>query len=294
MTYVKLVLTNLFWGGTFIAGRIAAAQIGPFSGALGRFLVASAALWILLMLRGERLPRLDRRGWLLVGAMALTGLIGYNACFFLGLRQVDAGRASLIIALNPVFITIGSALVFRERLSRLGLIGITVSLLGAALVITRGDLRQVSAGFGPGELFILGAVLCWLAYTLLGKAALRRLTPLAATAYASLVGCLGLLPLAALLESGNWSFPSTQLLLALAYLGLFGTAIGFVWYYDALRQLGPARTGIFLNLVPLFGVLLGFFLLGERLALPTLFGGGLVVAGVVMTNRSRNSRTAVD
>jgi drug/metabolite transporter (DMT)-like permease len=289
MTYFKLILTTLFWGGTFIAGRIAAQQIGPLSGTLGRFVAASLALLALLWIRGERLPRLSRSQWLLVSAMALSGMIGYNAAFFLGLRQIDASRASLIIALNPIFITLGSALFFGERLPGLGLAGIGVSLVGAALVITRGNIEQLSIGFGQGELFILGAVICWLAYTLLGKAALRTLTPLAATTYASLIGCLGLLPLAYFFESGSLSAPSSSLLLALAYLGLFGTALGFTWYSDALRGIGPARTGIFLNLVPLFGVLLGVLLLGERLALPTLFGGALVVAGVTLTNRARRT-----
>jgi len=287
MTYLKLALTTFFWGGTFIAGHIAAVRIGPFSGALGRFIVATLALLLLHRMRAERLPRLDRNGWLLVCAMASTGVIGYNAAFLLGLRTVDASRASLIIALNPVFIMFGSALIFGERLPRSGLGGIALSLFGAALVITRGDLDQLSAGFGQGELFILAAVICWLAYTLLGKVALRVLTPLAATTYASLIGCLGLLPLAIGFEAGGWDVPSTGLLLALAYLGLFGTALGFTWYYDALRELGPARTGIFLNLVPLFGVLLGVVLLGERLALPAILGGGLIVAGVSLTNLSR-------
>ncbi|MEJ2011173.1 MAG: DMT family transporter [Anaerolineales bacterium] len=291
MTYLKLILTTLFWGGTFIAGRIAAVQIGPFSGALGRFLFASLVLLAVLLLRRERLPRLDRRRLLLLCAMAISGVIGYNAAFFLGLRQIDASRASLIIALNPIFIALGTALFFGERLPRMGLAGIAVSLIGAALVITRGDLSQIRAGFGSGELFILGAVLCWLAYTLLGKVALRSLEPLAATTYTSLIGCLGIFPLS-LLETHTWSAPSPSLLAALAYLGLFGTALGFTWYYDALGELGPVRTGIFLNLVPLFGVLLGVLLLGEQLSPAALFGGLLIVAGVTLTNRSKAHRPA--
>jgi drug/metabolite transporter (DMT)-like permease len=292
MIYLKLILTTLFWGGTFIAGRIAAVQIGPFSGALGRFLFASIVLLAVLPLRRAGLPRVDRNRLLLLCAMALSGVIGYNAAFFLGLRQIDASRASLIIALNPIFIAIGTALFFGERLPWAGLAGIAVSLIGASLVITRGDLSQIRAGFGPGELFILGAVVCWLAYTLLGKLALTSLEPLAATTYTSLIGCLGLFPLS-LLEAHTWSAPSPSLLTALAYLGLFGTAIGFTWYYDALGELGPIRTGIFLNLVPLFGVLLAVLLLGERLGPATIFGGLLIVSGVTLTNRSRSRGPAV-
>jgi drug/metabolite transporter (DMT)-like permease len=284
MLYLKLVLTMLFWGGTFIAGRVAAQEIGPLTAAAGRFAFASLLLMVILRVRAGGWPRLSRREALLIFGIALTGVVGYNIAFFLGLRQITASRASLIIALNPVFITLASAVVFRERLSVAGLAGVLLSLAGAGLVITRGSWQDLELGFGPGEFFISLCVVLWVSYTLIGRVALRTLTPLVSTTYASLLGCAGLVLPAFLVERSTWTPPSPSLILALAYLGLFGTVLGFIWYYEALRELGAAQAGIFINLVPVFAVLLGVLTLGEEVTPQTLLGGVLVVLGVTLTN----------
>ena len=285
--YLKLILTMLFWGGTFIAGRVAAQEVGPLTGAAGRFAFASLVLLGVLRVRAGGWPKLNRREAMLVIAIALTGVVGYNTAFFLGLRQIEASRAALIIALNPVFITLASALVFRERLSAAGLAGVVLSLIGAGLVITKGDLHNLRAGYGPGELFITICVVMWVSYTLLGRVTLQTLTPLVSTTYASALGCAGLLLPAVLLERSTWTIPSIPLILALAYLGLFGTVMGFIWYYDAVRELGPAQAGIFINLVPVFAVLLGVLILNEMVEPAAMLGGLLVVMGVVLTNAAR-------
>jgi drug/metabolite transporter (DMT)-like permease len=157
-------------------------------------------------------------------------------------------------------------------------------LVGAGLVITKGKLQGLSAGFGSGEFFITICVVMWVSYTLLGRVALQTLTPLITTTYASGLGCAGLLLPAVLIERGSWTVPSVSLVVALAYLGLFGTVLGFIWYYDAVRELGPAQAGIFINLVPVFAVLLGVLTLNEVLAPAALLGGSLVVLGVTLTN----------
>ena len=96
--YLKLLLVAFFWGGTFIAGRLAAQHVAPFSAAFLRFLIASAALLAVVWQRGGRLP-VPTRGLLLpVALLGLSGVFAYNVCFFEGLRRIEAGRAALIIA----------------------------------------------------------------------------------------------------------------------------------------------------------------------------------------------------
>ncbi len=292
--YLKLVLTMLFWGGTFIAGRIAAQEVGPISGAAGRFAVASLVLLVVMRVRMGHWPKLKRREALLVTAIALTGVIGYNLAFFAGLRQIEASRAALIIALNPVFISLASAFIFREGLSATGIAGVILSLVGAGLVITRGELQGLSASYGSGEFYITICVVMWVSYTLIGRVALETLTSLVTTSYASALGCAGLLLAATLLERSTWTVPSTSLILALLYLGLFGTVLGFIWYYDAVRALGPAQAGIFINLVPVFAVLLGVLALDEELAPSAILGGFMVVLGVVLTNTAWHRGQPID
>jgi len=175
VVYGKLFLTALFWGGTFIAGRQVSQNLGPFSIAFLRFAMASVLLLSLTRIKEGRLPPI--RGWQipLVLLLGMTGIFAYNAMFFQGLRLIEASRAALIVATCPAFIAIASALFVArpswpcphgrdahatEKLTSIQAIGIPLSILGAAVVISKGDLGQIIAGgVGRGELFILGCVL---------------------------------------------------------------------------------------------------------------------------------------
>ena len=284
--YAKLLLTALFWGGTFIAGRIVAGQVPPFSAAFLRFAVATGFLALLLLKTEGRIPMPTRGQLLPILAMGLTGVFSYNFCFFKGLQMVQAGRAAVIIANNPVFIALFSALLFGERLRLPQVVGIGLSVTGAILVITRGEITQVlHQGLGPGELLIFGCVLSWVTFTLIGKKVLTGMKPLTAIFYASSVGGAALLP-AALAEGMVAHLPGYRLLdwAAVFYLGFFGTVLGFVWFYDGIRHIGPTRAGLFINFVPVSAVILAFLLLQEPLTVSLLAGTLLVCAGVYLTN----------
>jgi drug/metabolite transporter (DMT)-like permease len=140
---------------------------------------------------------------------------------------------------------------------------------------------------GVGELLMFGGVCSWAAYTLLGRRVLEGLTPLAATTYASLWGAAMLAAVAApdlgKLQVSDLTMP---VVLSVLYLGVLGTSVAFVWYYQAVQRLGAARTVIFNNLVPVFGATLGVLLLGEPLLPSMLVGGAIAVTGVMMVSRS--------
>ena len=165
----------------------------------------------------------------------------------------------MIIALNPVTIALGSSLFWREKLSYLKILGIFIALIGAALVITQGDLNTaIAQGIGRGELYILGCVVSWVVYSLVGKLAMQQLSVVTTTSYAIWLGTLFLLPLA-IWEQQN-HLPSINWLtgLCLMYLGILGTVIAFNWYYVGIKILGAAKAGIFINLVPVFAAIFGF------------------------------------
>jgi len=283
-TYLKLFLMAVFWGGTFIAGRRLALEVGPYSGAFLRFLIASACLLALTLRIEGKMPR-PRKGQLLtLLLMGLTGVFLYNVFFLKGLKLIEAVRASIIIANNPIFIAVMSALIFRDRLNGLKVAGILISVTGAVVVITRGELSAgLEAGFGWGELFIFGCVASWVAYSLLGKSVMSELSPLAAVTCSSVVGAVCLLPPAlaeGLADAGRYS-PAAWA--SVAYLGIFGTVIGFVWYYEGIKRIGPVRAGLFINFVPVSAVFLAFLILGEPLTASLLVGAVLVSAGVYLT-----------
>ena len=283
-TYIKLLLMALFWGGTFIAGRRLAQEVGPFSGAFLRFLVASVFLAAMTLRAEKRLP-VPKRGHLIpLLLMGMTGVFLYNVFFLKGLKLIEAGRASIIIANNPIFIAIMSALVFHDRLNLLKVAGILISVSGAVTVITHGEfLSGLGGGLGWGEVFIFGCVASWVSYSLLGKSVMSDLSPLAAVTYSSVIGAVCLFPPAVmegLWDSGGYSLAAWA---SVFYLGFFGTVLGFVWYYEGIKRIGPVRAGLFINFVPISAVFLAFLILGEPLTLSLLIGAFLVSSGVYLT-----------
>lgn len=293
--YLKLVLTTFFWGGTFVAARLAVQEAPPFFAASSRFAIAATCLIALTVGNSRRegnpfpAPK-DLRQLALLFSLGLTGIFCYNAVFFTGLKLTTATSGALIVAINPLLTAVLSALWLRERVSVTQGAGLLLSLLGVSVIISKGSWAVVAGfAFNKGDLIMLGAPLCWAFYSILGKKALAAFTPLAATAYAACFGTALLFP-AALLEhaalGGPWPSFSPVGWLSILQLALLGTVVGFVWWYQGVGRIGAAKSAVFVNLVPLFGALQAALLLGERVVLPQLCGGVLVIAGVYWGSRA--------
>lgn len=285
--FFKLTLVALLWGGTFIAGRVVAHAVPPALAAWIRFAIA-AVLFVAIARTAEGgLPRLDRQQIVDTALLGLTGIFLYNLFFLGALARLPAGRTALLVSLNPALTAIAAALFVGERLGPRRWAGIALALLGAAVVIGRGNpAALLGGGVGTGEALMLGAVSSWAAYTLLSRRALATLSPLAATAWGTLWGLLLLTPLALPSAAAlDWHAIGWRVWVALFYLGAFGTVVAFVWYYQGIQALGPSRTAVFNNLVPAFGVLQSALLLGEPVLASMIVGGALSALGVRLTNR---------
>ncbi|MCK9240024.1 DMT family transporter [Desulfocurvus sp.] len=286
--HLKLAAAATLWGGTFVCGRIVAPHLGPLSTSFLRFFVASACLlWLLLRHEGG-LPRMSPRTLAGVGLLGLTGVFAYNIFFFNGLQTVPAGRAAAIIAANPVVIALGAALFLGERLTAPRGLGIALSVSGAVFILSHGaPLELLAHGVGRGDLFILGCVASWSAYSLLGKLVMGRLSALASVALSCCAGTLFLLP-GALAEglAGDLGRIGPPVWGCILYLGLLGTVAGFTWFYEGVRAIGAARAAVFINLVPVSAALSGLLLLGEPVDSGLALGAAMVLGGVWLTNRA--------
>lgn len=286
LIYAKLLLTAIFWGGTFVAGRSLAQNVGPFSAAFFRFAIACAWLVLLTWKIEGKLPVLKRNQMLPVLVLGLTGVFCYNLFFFKGLKLIEAGRAAIIIANNPIFIALLAAVFFKEKLNAIKAAGILISVSGAMVAISRGNLGAVLQGnLGWGEFYILLCVVSWVVFSLLGKVVMSGLSPLASITYSSIAGTI-LLFLPAFREGlENCIYYSMSDWWNIFYLGFFGTVLGFVWFYEGINQIGPTKAGLFINFVPISAILLAFLILDEPLTISLLVGTILVTAGVYLTNR---------
>jgi drug/metabolite transporter (DMT)-like permease len=286
--YVKLALVAAIWGSTFIAGRIVSAEMpAPFA-ALGRFLIATATLLTLLLVIERGFPRLSAGQWLLFVLLGAIGVAAYALLYMIGLQTVTASRGSLIMALIPAVTLLGGAMFLHEPLTRPRVAGVVLALLGVAVDLGNGNpLKLVTDPIGVGEIALFGCVIAWAAYTLLGKRVMGKgISPLAATTCSALTGTAMLAIVC--VAAGDLALPQATLKgwLALAFMGVFGTAIAYVWFYDGVSAIGPARTAVFINLVPVVAITLGVLLLGEKLQASMIVGAAMVVSGVWIINRA--------
>ncbi|WP_412478552.1 DMT family transporter [Azonexus sp. IMCC34839] len=292
LTYGKLVAAMAMWGGTWIAGRIIAQELSaPLAIASLRFVIAGLALAMVALITEGAVPMPPSgRAWAAIWGLGFFGIFLYGLCFFFGLQRIPAGRGALVVALNPVVIVITAWLLGQERMNARKAIGSTIALAGCLTVIGNGDPFALLHGtVGLGEWLIVGCVMTWTAYTFIGRRATQLLSPLATTLHASLAGAL-LLGIAAFIQGGidptAWSW---RVWASMLFLALFGTAIAYTWFTDAVHKLGAGHASVFINLVPVFAVLQAAVLLDERLGLPVLFGGLLVIAGVWLTTLQKPS-----
>jgi len=286
ITYLKLLLTAVFWGGTFVAGRSLAQNVGPFSAAFFRFAVASVFLVFLAWKVEGKITLIKKRQILPVLLLGLTGVFCYNLFFFKGLKLIEASRAAIIIANNPIFIALFSAIFFKEKLNTLKITGIIISVSGAIIALSKGNVLEILQGnLGLGEFYIFLCVVSWVIFSLLGKVVMADLSPLSSVTYSSITGTILLFPPALREGLADCIYYSISDWWNIFYLGFFGTVLGIVWFYEGINQIGPTKAGLFINFVPISAILLAFFILGEPLTLSLLIGTILVTCGVYLTNR---------
>ena len=290
LTYLKLAAVTMIWGGTFVAGRYLADQVHPLLAATLRFTLASAALLLFMAASRTALVRPSTRQWGQLAVLGFFGIFFYNLCFFYGLQYTNASRASLIVALNPAVIGLASWWLFKERLGRIKCIGIALCLAGAATVIISRNPQALQGATmaWAGDLLILGCVAGWGVYTLFSRGLNQSLGPLQTVTWSVLLGTL-MLSVTALVSpsvtmAGLHAIDLPQLL-SLMYLGVMGSALAYIGYYDGIRRIGATRSGVFIALNPLTAVICGAVLLDEPLAMPMLLGGAVILLGIYLCNK---------
>lgn len=283
--YFAMLLVPVFWGGAFGVTKHALTEVPPLTLSAFRFLLAGLLMAAWVVFRGEWSNAAVRRHWFPLLLLGVTGIVGYNYFFAVGLQYTTAINAALIIVINPVTTALVAVLFLGERWStRLGL-GLCLSFLGVLTVNTRGDLSQImNLTFNFGEVMMLGAVASWTTYTSISKILMKKTPPTMATAASTIMGAL-LLVLVSLPEGGWGKLPtvSGQVAAEIVYLILFPSVIAFILYNTGVRQLGASKASSYINLMPVNAVLIAALLYGETVTPAHLVGMVLVIAGVVLT-----------
>jgi len=288
-TYILLIAACAFWGVGFPIAKIGVEVIHPFSFAFIRFSLVSVFFVLFFRLSPFNLALKLKDNFTTVFLMALSGILLYGVFFLFALRFTKASDVSLISGANPIITAIIAYFLLKERTGGLGVAGIVLSFVGVAFIVSNGSLKTfLNLNFNIGDLFMLIATTMWAFYSVITKKALFKLDIFEAVCLTSFFGALMFLPLA-LIFGDLLSFKEYPLKgwLSILYMVFFSTIFAFSAWYKGIEQIGAARSSVFVNLVPVFGVLTSVVVLKESLKLSEILGGLLVIAGVVITNRKR-------
>ena len=283
--HLKLIIATLVWGLTPTLGKILAALEAPFIITFGRFLFACLWLFPILMLQKQRVL-IDRDLLKIFVVLGFTGIFLHNVLMYKGLEYISASITSLIFAFIVVQVAVIDSIIYRKLPSLGSILGIILSVLGIVIVVTGGDLSDLETGeFGWGIFLIFGSALSWAIYTVVSRRALRQHSPLIVTSYASLAGLALTLPFPITnFKTTTFIFSDSSSILFVIFLGVASSAITFIWHHQAIKKLGVLSTSIYLNLMPIFGVLSAALILGETIDRYVLVGGVLVICGIVLVN----------
>ena len=272
----------VIWGINFVVVKYATHVFNPV--AFTGLRVGTAAIFLLAVAfaRGDLvLPRRDVIGLLLIGMIG-NGL--YQLFFVHGVARTRAGNAALIVAAAPAFIALFARVRGLERVRRLTLVGIALSVLGVGLVIA-GSARPSN-----GEVTLLGSmlvffgVMCWSVYTILLQPYTKRIDVARLSAITMVGGAVPLLIASTpALIATDWSIVGPGGWLALFYSSVISMGVAYYFWYRGLRVLGPTRTAVYANLQPIIALAVAWAFLGE---VPTIFqgvGAATIVAGVFLT-----------
>ncbi|MFN3207910.1 MAG: DMT family transporter [Roseovarius sp.] len=285
-----LSLAALFWSGNFIAGRALREDVDPVTLNTLRWLLACALYMPFAGPACLRHAEAIRRHWLWLLALGATGIAGFHTMVYMALTQTTATNALLVLALAPVGIVIGSALLGASWPSRVQWAGSAVSLVGATVLITRADpevLRRLT--LNHGDLWMLAAVVIWAAYTLLLKHRPDDLPPNVTLAASMVIGAALMVPVAILTVPTMHLVASPGFLGALAYIVIFPSILAFRFWGYGVARLGPERAGQFVHLMPVFGPILAMAILGERVVAVQVLGAVVIFTGIALVLRGKGA-----
>jgi drug/metabolite transporter (DMT)-like permease len=284
-----LILVSLFWAGSFVVVSIATSQemMDPIFLGFLRFLVATPLMVLIIVLEKKSLqiPRKELP-WIVI--LGLTGVTLLYLFQFFGIQYTNAPTASVLINTNVIFIAILSVLLLRETLTKKRVAGIVLSFVGVLIIMFSDIAKQQmidSNLFFIGSILMLLSAFCWALYSYVGKRLLNTYDGTVITTYAFLFGTLFYLPLVAPDILPVLQQTSLSGWLAVLYLALACSIFGYLGWYYALKHIDASKAAVFLNLIPLFTIVMSFFL-GTPLTWLFLLGAGLIIYGVYLTQRT--------
>jgi drug/metabolite transporter (DMT)-like permease len=273
------LVASFFWGAAFLFGKLAFTELPVTHVALYRFVIATLVLLPFALVRRSFPTLRDLPQFLLTGFLIVpvTFMLQYT-----GLARTSATSASLIIGTLPPMLAVAAAWFYGERLTTRGWASIGVSTFGVTLIV---GLPGVDHNWAGDALVFLSMIVV-VAWVLLSKPLIKKYTALVATAYLMLFGTLTMLPVALIWGGTPRLQMSAGVLASVLALGLACSALTYALWNWGLNYVSASHAGIYTNLEPVVGALLGVMFLHETLRPQAIVGGLLVIAGAIAITRA--------
>ncbi|MBB5018538.1 drug/metabolite transporter (DMT)-like permease [Chitinivorax tropicus] len=288
LSYFLLTLTSLFWSGNFVVARATHAAIAPMTLSFARWTIA---LLILLPWVGKRAwlqRQLLRTHYKRIVLLGILGVAGFNSFVYAGLQYTTAMNAVLLNSFIPILIVLIGWAFQKQALSRASMIGILTSFGGVMLIVSRADWQTLThLSINQGDALVFCAVVCWAIYTVLLRGLPQTMDRLAMLVAVVAVGWLVLaLPFTyevwGLQHHTDLNLPN---LLTFLYVGIFPSVLAYLFYNRGVADVGPAKAGAFIHLMPAFGSILAMLFLGEKLQSYHAGGIALIFCGIYLNTR---------
>ena len=289
--YTLLTLTALFWAGNWVIARAMQGYMSPIAMAFWRWFAAFLLLlpFVLRPMSAEW-PAI-RRSWKILALLGVIGVCAFNTLTYTGLKFTTATTGVLLNSVIPILVIAIGVVFLREPVSGRQVCGVATSLAGVLAIITQGDLDALRhLRLNPGDLWVLGAMLCWAVYTICLRWRPRELSSMAFTGAIMAIGVAALLPIFTWdYQAGQRTLWSARTLAAVTYWAVFPSVLAYFFWNAGVARVGAERASTFLYLMPVFGALLASIFLGESLLWYHYVGAMLIFSGILIASRPRRS-----
>ena len=292
LMHFLLLWGTVFWASNIVAGKEAVNGFGGMG--LAQLRLAGAAILfgaLFLAWRGRPKLRLSGRQWLVLTVVASNGMTLNQICFINGLAWTSVAHTGLIVALGPVMVLALSCLMRLEPLTLPKFLGMLISFGGVA-ILTLGGAEKGSAAHWQGDLIVLAGSVSFAYYTIQVKGIAHRYDALTLNTLTFAIGSLLMIPFAGRsVLNIRWANVTRAAWGSLAFMVVLGTVVAYLFYAFALTELSASRVAAFAYLQPVVAALLGAWLLGERITLRVVAGGGLILLGMYLAERERGEES---
>jgi drug/metabolite transporter (DMT)-like permease len=276
----------LCWGGNIVLARGMADIIPPVSFAFWRWTIA----FVILLPFTWRTARQDWsqvvKSWKIMSILSILGISVFNTMLYTAVHTTTAINGAMIQTTMPAVIILATLVMFKEKVTRLQILGVAICIIGAFIVILRGRWNTLlGMSFTPGDILMMGAVIVYALYSAL----LRQrpaIHPLSFLIYTFGLGVIFLLPAYIWELAGSATMTLTlQVVLSILYVALFPSIVAYFCWNRGVEVIGANRAGLFINLIPVFASILAILFLGETLQAFHIIGMALILGGMILFNR---------